>query len=380
MAIRKKIGVLGAGQLGRMLSEAASPLDIPLFLMDKSNDFPAARINPNFIQGDFKDFDDVLAFGRQMDLITIEIESVSLKGLEHLAAMGKDVFPNAQALKVIKDKGLQRAFYEEQGIPSPSYALYQNADAIKEAIVEGKLKYPFVQKSRTEGYDGRGVSVIQSDKDINKLLNTDSVVEDLVDIDKEIGVVVARNRSGQVEAFVPVEMVFDPEANLLDMLICPAQISPQKLQECIDIAITTIKAFDIIGLLAVELFIDKAGAISINEVAPRPHNSGHHTIENCIVSQFQQHLRAITNTELIKPNEYSPAVMVNLLGASNHTGAVKYYGLQEVLKTPKVYCHLYGKKETRPFRKMGHVTVLDQNLVEAIAKAQKIKKLIKITS
>lgn len=380
MAIRKKIGVLGAGQLGRMLSEAASPLDIPLYLMDKSNEFPGALINPNFIAGDFKDFDDVLAFGRKMDVVTIEIESVSLKGLEHLESVGKEVYPNAKALKIIKDKGLQRAFYEEQGIASPNYTLYQNAETIKEAISNGFLQYPFVQKSRTEGYDGRGVSIIKSKDDLSKLLDTDSVVEDLVDIDKEIGVVVARNKSGQVEAFVPVEMAFDPEANLLDMLICPARIAPEKLQECIDIAISTIKAFDIIGLLAVELFIDKAGNISINEVAPRPHNSGHHTIENCIVSQFQQHLRAITNTELIKPSEYSPAVMVNLLGAANHTGAVKYFGLQEVLKTPKVYCHLYGKKETRPFRKMGHVTVLDQNLEEAIRKAQKIKKLIKITS
>ncbi len=380
MAIRKKIGVLGAGQLGRMLSEAASPLDIPLYLMDKSNEFPGARINPNFIAGDFKDFDDVLAFGRKMDIVTIEIESVNLKGLEHLESGGKEVYPNAKALKIIKDKGLQRAFYEEKGLASPAYKLFQNADAIKEAISNGTLQYPFVQKSRTEGYDGRGVSIIKTKDDLSKLLHTESVVEDLVDIDKEIGVVVARNKSGQVEAFVPVEMAFDPEANLLDMLICPARISSEKLQECVDIAISTIKAFDIIGLLAVELFIDKEGKISINEVAPRPHNSGHHTIENCIVSQFQQHLRAITNTELIKPSEYSPAVMVNLLGAANHTGPVKYFGLQEVLKTPKVYCHLYGKKETRPFRKMGHVTVLDQNLEEAIRKAQKIKKLIKITS
>ena len=291
----KKLGILGAGQLGKMTAIAAANWQLPLWALDKQADYPAAPYIQRLVCGNFNDEKDVLAFGKEVDLLTIEIEHVNTAALHQLQAEGLRIHPAPQILDTIKDKGLQKLFYQQHQLPTAAFTLFDHAEQLREALDTGQLHYPFVQKSRTDGYDGRGVAVIKDASSLHKLLPGACVVEQLVDIDKEVAVIVARNESGEVKAFPVVEMYFHPEANLVDRLLAPARISDQQAQAATALAIRTAAAFDVCGLLAVEMFIDRQGQLLVNEVAPRSHNSGHHTIESCAVSQFEQHLRAVLN-------------------------------------------------------------------------------------
>ena len=373
-----KVGILGAGQLGKMLCQAASPWELPIHCLDASKDFPAGPYCQGFTEGNFKDYEDVLQFGRQMDLLTIEIEHVNTEALALLQKEGKTVHPNPQSLSIIKDKGLQKQFYATHKIPTADFQLFDSKEILIEAIMDGTRPIPFVQKSRLAGYDGKGVAVIRSMEDVNsKLLAGPCMVEDLVAIEKEIAVVVARNEKGEIRAFDPVEMEFHPTANLVEFLSCPAILTSAQATRCIELSKQIIEAFDICGLLAVELFLNKSGEIIVNEVAPRPHNSGHHTIDSALTSQYEQHLRGILNLPLGSTKMTSPSIMVNLLGHPDHTGPVYYEGLAECLAIEGVKIHIYGKSITKPFRKMGHVTVVADTLPEARKKAQKVQKLLK---
>ncbi|MEM1321257.1 MAG: 5-(carboxyamino)imidazole ribonucleotide synthase [Bacteroidota bacterium] len=373
-----KLGILGGGQLGKMLVLAAQNWDLNTWILDASADFPAASACSHFVEGSFKNYDDVYAFGKQVDVITIEIEHVNTEALLQLEAEGKIVHPRPAALNIIKDKGLQKQFYAQHGLPTSPFRLYESLEAIKAAIASGELQYPFVQKTRTAGYDGQGVALIRSEANAHKLLNAPSMVEDLVDIEKELAVQVTRNPSGQVVAFPPVEMEFNPVANLVECLICPANISKEVGEKATQLAQAAIEAYDICGLLSVEFFLSKSGEVLINEVAPRPHNSGHHTIEGNHCSQFQQHLRAVLDWPLANTDIRMPAVMVNLLGAEGHKGTARYENLRDCLAVDGAHLHLYGKNMTKPFRKMGHATVLDPDLNEARRRAQFIKDTLNI--
>ena len=370
----KRIGVLGGGQLGRMMYEAIIKWDLDIHFMDQSLDFPVAKIAPNFTLGDFSNYDDVMAFGADKDILTIEIEAVNLEALKALEKQGKTVHPSPNALKIINDKGLQKMFYESNQIPSSPFSLFKNKEEILLALREGEIKFPFVQKSRTGGYDGKGVTVIRSEKDIANMFDTPSLVEDMVNINKEIGIIASRNERGEIQCYDPVEMVFDEKANLVDFLFAPAAISREEAAEAERLATLLIEKFNICGLLAVELFIDDQNNILVNEVAPRTHNSGHHSIEACVTSQFEQHVRAVLNMPLGSTSLICPAVMVNLLGSPDFTGKVNYEGMEACLGQENVHLHLYGKTETKPFRKMGHATAMDKDLEKAKEKATFVKQ------
>ncbi|MEM9921130.1 MAG: 5-(carboxyamino)imidazole ribonucleotide synthase [Bacteroidota bacterium] len=375
-----KLGILGGGQLGKMLCAAANPMDLQTWILDASKDFPAGNSCSHFVEGSFKNYEDVLAFGRQVDVLTIEIEHVNTEALHQLVKEGKTVHPAPDKLDIIKDKGLQKCFYRDHELPTAPFQLFDDAAHIRKAVAEGDLTLPFVQKSRTAGYDGRGVAIIRTEADWHKLIDGPSMVEPLVDIHKELAVQVARNPSGEVKAFPVVEMVFHPVANLVEFLLGPADVSEEVAKKATALAIQTAEAYDLCGLLSIEFFLTKQGEIWINEVAPRPHNSGHHTIEACYTSQFQQHLRAVLDWPLGKTDAILPGVMINLLGAEGHTGTARYTGLEECLKIDGAYLHIYGKEVTKPFRKMGHATVIDADPQQAIDRARFIQNTLKITT
>lgn len=374
------IGILGGGQLGKMLALAGGPFHLPIHIMDASADFPAAPLATRFVSGDFKSYDDVYAFGKSVDILTIEIEHVNTEALYRLQSEGIRVHPRPEALQIIQDKGLQKQFYEKHHIPTSDFVLYEDETALREAVRTGRQSLPFVQKSRTAGYDGRGVSVIDSEEDLDALLPGACVVESRVDIDKEIAVIVARNEDGQIEAFPAVEMIFNPQANLVEFLSCPAKISSRQAAEAEALARKLIGLYDICGLLAVELFLDKSGRLLVNEVAPRPHNSGHHTIESNNTSQYEQHLRGVLNWPLGNTRILSPAVMVNLLGAAGQKGSAYYQGLNAGLSVPGAHFHIYGKTMTKPFRKMGHVTVLAPDVEEAMSRAREVQAAVAVVA
>ena len=372
------IGICGGGQLGRMLCEAASAWNWKIAILERHPDDPASRLAHRYVQGDLTNYDDVLAFGQTVDVVTIEIEKVNLEALFELERLGKIVHPSPSALRVIRDKALQKQFFIDEGLPTAPMELFDDAAAIRRAVDTGFLTLPFVQKLRSGGYDGRGVQVVREPDDLAQLLDGPSLVEPLVDIEAEVSVIAARNLNGEIKTFPPVAMAFHPEANLVEYLYCPSGLGPALELEATQIAQATIEAFDICGLLAVEMFLTTDGNWLINEVAPRPHNSGHHTIECCNISQFQQHLLSICNLPLIDPQLNLPAVMVNVLGEEGYAGAPKYIGIEQALRLGSVYVHLYGKHETRPFRKMGHITVANRSVNRAIRTANFIKEHIKV--
>lgn len=376
----KIIGICGGGQLGKMLCEAASAWDWKTAVLDQSPDDPAARLAHKFVQGDFTKYEDVLNFGKEVDVLTIEIEKVNLEALIELEKMGKVVHPSPRGLAIIKDKALQKQFFIDQGLPTVPQELFDNKDEILEAIESGFLQIPFVQKLRSDSYDGRGVAIIRNEENLSLLLEGLSLVEPLVEIEAEVAVIAARNVNGEIKTFPPVAMAFHPEANLVEYLYCPSGLGPALELEATQIAQAAIEALDICGLLAVEMFLTADGDWLINEVAPRPHNSGHHTIECCNVSQFQQHLLAICNLPLIDPQLQLPGVMINLLGEEGYEGPVKYMGVEQALRLGSVYVHLYGKKITKPFRKMGHITVANRSVSQAIRTANFLKEHIKVIS
>ena len=380
MFSEKKIGILGGGQLGKMLCEAGMAWHLPVSVLDRDISMPAAPYSTRFVPGNFKNYEDVYTFGKTVDILTIEIEHVNLNALFDLEKEGIKIYPKPDALVHIIDKGLQKKFFSDNHIPTASFELFDSKLDILEALYEKRLSFPFIQKARTEGYDGRGVSVIRDETDLEKVMNVPSVTETMVDIDKEISVITARNPSGQIATYDPVEMVFRDQANLLDMLISPARLDERQRTLFMELAERIIQKMDIVGLLAVEFFLDRDGQIFVNEMAPRPHNSGHQTIENNLVSQYQQHLRAILDWPLATPKQLSPAVMINLLGESGASGIPFIENLERALKTEGLFLHWYGKTRVEPFRKMGHMTLLSDSVEKAISMGSTLRELVKITA
>lgn len=375
-----KLGIIAGGQLGKMLIQEASKWDIISYVLDEEENCPAGKVASHFIQGNPLDFNTVYHFGKMVDVLTFEIENVNIEALKKLKFEGLRIAPDPEVLEMIQDKGLQKEFYRINGIPASPFKLLDKAGDIELAYRNGKLRLPFVQKLRKGGYDGRGVAVINSEEDLQKLLVGPSVLEEKVDIFKEIAVIAARNKKGEIKCFPVVEMIFDPNANLVDKLICPSTITAEQSEKAKSIATEIIDLLGMEGVLAVEFFVDRTGNLLVNEVAPRPHNSGHHTIESVITSQFEQHLRAVLNLPLGSTRLKLPAVMINMLGAEGYEGSVRYEGLTESMALDGIKIHLYGKKITRPYRKMGHVTVLSNTLECALKKAERVKTLIKVKS
>ena len=373
-----KLGVIAGGQLGKMLIQEASRWDISSYVLDPDEGCSARNVANVYVKGDFRDFDDVYAFGKQVDILTYELEDINIDALQQLKADGIKVLPDPDTLALIQDKGLQKEFYAKHEMPTSPFKCYENRDAIEEALASGVLTYPFVQKLRKGGYDGHGVALI---KDANStLLEGASMIEDKVAIDKEIAVIAARNASGEVRCFPAVEMSFNAETNLVEEIFCPASITLKQAEVAEILAQEIIENLDMVGLLAVEFFIDAKGQILINEVAPRPHNSGHHTIDAAVTSQLKQLLRAILNLPLGSTALTTASVMLNMLGEAGHEGPVHYEGFAECMAIDGVKIHLYGKKMTRPSRKMGHVTILGNSVTEAQSKADKVKSILKVKS
>lgn len=348
--------------------------------MDADPDCPAAHNCTKFFKGSHTNYDDVYRFGQEVDMITYEIESINVEALKKLKSEGKIILPDPEILETIQDKGLQKLFFENHQIPTADFKLYKNKSEIMKAIQQAELSVPFVQKVRQGGYDGRGVIVVSDASDFAKLIDSPSVIEKKIKIKKEIAIIAARSSSGEVSHFPAVEMEFNPEANLVEKLICPADISQNISTKAGKLADDLISAWDMTGLLAIEMFVDENNEIWINEVAPRPHNSGHHTIESIVTSQFEQLLRAILGLPLGSMELKKPAIMLNLLGEPGYEGIAKYHGLHQALQIAGVKVHLYGKKITKPFRKMGHITILGNDRQDVIDKANQVKNLIKIVS
>ncbi len=373
-----KLGIIAGGQLGKMLSLAASTWNIKTYILDPDEDCPAVGCCNHFVKGDFLDFDTVYRFGKMVDMITFELENVNIEALKQLKAEGLKISPDPEILELIKDKGRQKEFYSHHEIPTAPFKLFNNKGAIMEAINDGNVSFPFVQKLRTGGYDGKGVEVIKSFEDFTNLMNGPSLIEDKVNIQKELSIIVARNAKGDIQCFPAVEMEFNGTENLVERLICPANIDDSSSIQCMNMAKKIIQELNMVGLLAVEMFVTDNNEIIINEIAPRPHNSGHHTIESVITSQFEQLLRAIFNLSLGSTNLKIPAVMINLLGSPGYQGKVKYEGLTECMAIEGVKIHLYGKKITKPYRKMGHVTIISQSIKDAIIKSEIVKQKLKV--
>lgn len=387
---QKKVGILGGGQLGRMLISPAIDLDIELHFLENDSDAPCSTVSRNFHQGDITNYQDVLDFGRKMDIISIEIEKVSADALEQLEKEGKKVFPQPAIIRLIQDKRLQKQFYKENNIPTSNFVLIDDKkeliNYLTEKNKEDKNLFPIVQKLGKDGYDGKGVQILKNLEDAKQNgFDAPSLLEEKVDIEKEISVIVARNEKGEISVFDAVEMVVNEKYNLLDYLLAPAQITESQKEKSIQLAKEVITKLGqkegingMIGLLAVELFIDKKGTILVNEVAPRPHNSGHHTIEACTTSQYAQHLRSIMNLPLGKTTLRSSAAILNLIGEDNHTGQPFYEGLDKLLDLENVYPHIYGKKQTKPARKMGHITILGNDIETLKEKIEKVKSSIRV--
>ena len=369
-----KIGVLGGGQLGRMLLQEAANLDLEMCVLDPNPEAPCHKLANEFTCGDFSDYQTVMDFGRDKKIVTVEIEHVNVEALEELEKQGVKVYPQPRVLRIVQDKGLQKNFFREHNIPTAPYELVQDLEEVK---AKSHL-LPVMQKLRKGGYDGRGVQSVKSENDIHKGFDAPSVMEEWVDLDCEIAVIAGRNEQGEVKVFPAVELYFNPEANLVEYLFSPARISEEVEQKARKLAKKVIETFDMTGILAVEMFLTKSGELLVNEVAPRPHNSGHQSIEGNYTSQYGQHLRAILGLPLGDTGLRGAAVMVKLLGEKDQQGPVKYEGVNEVLSMPGVYPHLYGKRITKPFRKMGHVTVVAQNLEEAEERAKKVQGILKV--
>ena len=368
------IGLLGGGQLGRMLLQAAANFNLNVSVLDPDAQAPCKHLCQSFTQGSLTDYDTVYRFGKACDLITIEIENVNTAALRQLVSEGCRVYPDPELIELIQDKGLQKQFYQSHRIPSPDFFIIDRRDQISRFTAY----FPFFQKLRKGGYDGRGVVALKSPDALDQAFDAPSVLERSVAVAKELSVIVARNANGDIKCFPAVECAFDPKAHLVDYLFCPAGIKKNTELEACRIAETIASTLNLVGLLAVEFFISQSGELLVNEVAPRAHNSGHHTIEANYTSQFEQHWRAVLNLPLGDTRLRCPAVMVNLVGSEGHSGKAHYEGLDQILKFQGVSVHLYGKLETRPFRKMGHVTVLDDTLQNAKQKAKIIKTTLKV--
>lgn len=373
--MNKKIGLLGGGQLGRMLIQEAIDLDVEIHCLENDWDAPCAKIAHGFTKGSITDKQSVLNFGAAFDLITVEIENVSIEALYELEKLGKKVYPQPRVLELIRDKGLQKEFYKTHQIPTADFQLVTDSSGL-----QSPMEFPFVQKMRVGGYDGKGVKIIRSQSDWDNRFTFPSVIEAMIPFEKELSVIVARNEAGEVKTFDAVECEFNSEANLVEFQFSPAAISKEIEAMAQQIAKEVISKLNMVGLLAVEFFLTKSGELLVNEIAPRPHNSGHHTIECCYTSQFAQHLRSILNLPLGDTGLIMPGAMLNVLGSLGYEGPAVYEGLEEVLSLPGVYVHLYGKSTTKPFRKMGHVTLLGKDLQEIKVKVEVVINKVKCVS
>ena len=368
-----KLGILGGGQLGRMLIQSGIDLNINFSVLDPDPEAPCQSM-AEFTAGKLTDYESVLAFGESCNLITIEIENVNTKALRELVKLGKKVFPQPDVIELIQDKRLQKEFYKTHNIPTAEFILTQN----KEEVINHKSFLPAVNKLGREGYDGRGVQLLRTEKDLDKAFDAPGLLEKLIDFEKEISVIVARNEQGEVCSYPAVEMVFHPIRNLVEYLFAPANISAVVARNADTIARKVADKIQIVGLLAVEMFVTKQGDVLVNEIAPRPHNSGHQTIEANVTSQYEQHLRAILNLPFGDTAIVLPSAMVNLLGEDGYSGKASYQGLEKVLAVEGVHVHLYGKKLTKPFRKMGHVTIVDADMESLKKKANFVKEHLKV--
>lgn len=367
------IGILGGGQLGRMLIQSGIDYNFSFKVLDPDPEAPCKNL-AEFHTGKLTNYETVMRFANDCEIVTIEIENVNTQALKDLAKQGKKVYPQPEAIELIQDKRSQKKFYQENGIPTAEFILTDT----REDVEQHTDFLPAVHKLGKEGYDGRGVQIIKTKADLAKAFDAPGVLEKLVDFEKEISVIVARTAAGEIKTFPPVEMVFHPVHNLVEYLFSPATITDKVANEADHIARDIVEKLGLVGLLAVEMFVTKQGDVLVNEVAPRPHNSGHQTIEANATSQYEQHLRAITGLPLGSTEVLIPSAMVNLLGSDGYTGPARYEGFEEVVKVPGVHVHLYGKKNTKPFRKMGHVTIVDHDINSLKEKANFVKNTLNI--
>jgi len=372
------LGILGGGQLGKMLLQVTSKLSIKTNILDSCPNSPCKNLCNEFQTGNLMDFNSVYKFGKKCDLITYEIEHVNIEALEKLESDGIKVYPSSKTLKIIQDKSLQKKFFTENKIPTAKFWHFKSLQDYNSSSVKNEIKFPCVWKKTKFGYDGFGVEIINSSNDFEKLPETEFIIEELISFKKEIATTIARNESGQIEVFPVVEMIFNEISNQVEYVICPAQINDDIKDKAKEIALNVSKSFEQIGLLAVEMFLTNDNKILVNEVAPRPHNSAHYSIEACTNSQFEQHIKSILDLPLgcSKSNIY--AIMVNLVGEKGFSGPVVYSGIEEAMQYDNVSVHIYGKSETKSNRKMGHATILDTSLKNGLSRAKSIKKIIKI--
>lgn len=375
-----KLGILGGGQLGKMLLNETRKFDIYTCVLDPSEEAPCKIACNEFYKGDLLDYDTVYNFGKNVDVLTIEIENVNVNALEALEKEGIKVYPSSKTLKTIQNKATQKLFYRDHEIPTADFSRFAYTSEIIETIKNGGLSFPFVWKSTQFGYDGKGVKIIRNENDLKDLPKVECITEIMIPFKNELAVIVARNSNGAVKSYPVVEMEFHPEANQVEYVICPARIDDNVAKKAQEVALKISGAFQHVGLLAVEMFQTQNDEILVNEVAPRPHNSGHHTIESSYTSQFEQHLRAILNLPLGKTDSKVGGIMVNLVGAEGYTGDVVYQNIESIMDMDGVTPHIYGKKQTRPFRKMGHVTIVNKDINEARNIAENVKKTIKVIS
>ena len=375
-----KLGILGGGQLGKMLLTETRKFDITTFVLDPSNEAPAQFGATKFFVGSLLDYETVYQFGKMCDAITIEIENVNLDALEKLEEEGHIVYPSPKTLRLIQNKGKQKDFYVENNIPTSNHQRFVDLNDLKKSLEKNELEFPFVWKCAQFGYDGNGVKICRSTMDLLHLPEVECIAEEIVPFKNELAVIVARNANGEVKTYPVVEMEFHPEANQVEYVICPARIDEKVAQLAIEIALQVSKAFNHVGLLAVEMFQTENDDILLNEVAPRPHNSGHHTIEASYTSQFENHLRSVLNLPLGNTDSKVAGIMVNLVGEEGFSGPVIYENIEKIMAIDGVTPHIYGKKESRPFRKMGHVTIVNEDMAAARKIAEEVKNSIRVIS
>ncbi|WP_338409796.1 5-(carboxyamino)imidazole ribonucleotide synthase [uncultured Flavobacterium sp.] len=375
-----KLGVLGGGQLGKMLLADTRKFDIQTLVLDPSDEAPARYACNAFFKGSLMDYDTVYKFGKMVNVLTIEIENVNLDALDKLEEEGLAVFPSPKTLRLIQNKGKQKDFYVENGIPTSKHFRFVDLNDLKNTLRTEELEFPFVWKCAQFGYDGNGVKVCRSAIDLVKLPDVECIAEALVPFKNELAVIVVRNPSGEVKTYPVVEMEFHPEANQVEYVICPARINAKVAKKAVEIALNVSESFNHVGLLAVEMFQTENDEILVNEVAPRPHNSGHYSIEASYTSQFENHLRAILNLPLGNTASKVAGIMVNLVGEEGYEGQVVYENIEKIMAIDGVTPHIYGKRQTRAFRKMGHVTIVNENMEEARKIAQDVKNSIRVIS
>jgi 5-(carboxyamino)imidazole ribonucleotide synthase len=375
-----KLGILGGGQLGKMLLTETRKFDIQTFVLEPSKEAPARLSCNEFFIGSLMDFETVYQFGKKVDLLTIEIENVNLDALDQLEAEGLPIYPSPKTLRLIQNKGKQKDYYVANNIPTAPHQRFVDLNDLKNALAKAELALPFVWKCAQFGYDGNGVKICRTPIDLANLPDVECIAEEMVPFKNELAVIVARSVTGEVKTYPVVEMEFHPEANQVEYVICPARIDATVAHKATEIALKVSEAFHHVGLLAVEMFQTEDDEILVNEVAPRPHNSGHYSIEASYTSQFENHLRAILNLPLGNTDSKVAGIMVNLVGSEGYSGQVVYENIEKIMAIDGVTPHIYGKRETRPFRKMGHVTIVNEDMPTARKIAEEVKNSIRVIS